>query len=352
MLTSLSIKNFRGIQTCDIEDLRRINLFIGKNDSGKSTILEAAYYMFRELCSPPQLNMIMGRRTNIFAGSSELWFRYKTNLNLLVSGAFNPFQVIWTVEWIKERPSVRSGFDLLRRHGISTQERIELGYNEYSVYNLSQVLGRGRIALREATGESGEKLMHYALNASLIDCTLKSRTSDIESVMGRLKIEGNDMRFGEILNDTYGKGSEWEFVPHPERPDEKRLAVKEAGKLTYVSDFGDGLRCCVGILGTMMASTNTGIFVEEIESHQHIGSLRKLVQHLVNIARQNNLQVFLTTHSDDVWNSLARGVYRDDVEREKEEFNCFLTERDPESGKVTVERTEDVQKINNALGST
>jgi AAA15 family ATPase/GTPase len=123
-----------------------------------------------------------------------------------------------------------------------------------------------------------------------------------------------------------------------------------AGELTYFSDFGDGLRYCVGILATAMNLRNTALLIEEIESHQHSGSLRKLIRHLVEIARENNLQIFLSTHSYGVWNSLARGVYLEDVETEKQEFRCFLVERDMETGKTTVETTDDVQKINAALG--
>jgi hypothetical protein len=40
-----------------------------------------------------------------------------------------------------------------------------------------------------------------------------------------------DSRF-EILDDIYGKGKEWEFMPQQENPDAKRLAIREAGKGT------------------------------------------------------------------------------------------------------------------------
>ncbi len=142
--------------------------------------------------------------------------------------------------------------------------------------------------------------------------------------------------FGEILNDIYGlKRNVWEFMPQIENPEQKRLSIKESGQLKYFSDFGDGFRCCVGILGTALSLKNTVLFIEEIESHQHSGSISKLIRHLVEIARENNLQVFLSTHSLDVWESLTRGVYKD-TDKEKEEFRCLLIERDTETGKVSM----------------
>ena len=42
MLHSLSIKNFRGIPSLSLDDLARVNILIGHNGSGKTTVLEAA----------------------------------------------------------------------------------------------------------------------------------------------------------------------------------------------------------------------------------------------------------------------------------------------------------------------
>ncbi len=41
MLTDLSIKNFRLFEKFKIDNLARVNLIVGKNNVGKSTLLEA-----------------------------------------------------------------------------------------------------------------------------------------------------------------------------------------------------------------------------------------------------------------------------------------------------------------------
>ncbi len=43
MIKSLHVRGFRGIQHGEINDFRRINLFVGQNNSGKSTLIEALY---------------------------------------------------------------------------------------------------------------------------------------------------------------------------------------------------------------------------------------------------------------------------------------------------------------------
>jgi predicted ATP-binding protein involved in virulence len=42
-LTWIEIRNFRAFKSVKIDDLADINVFIGKNNTGKSTLLEAIY---------------------------------------------------------------------------------------------------------------------------------------------------------------------------------------------------------------------------------------------------------------------------------------------------------------------
>jgi AAA15 family ATPase/GTPase len=352
MLTELTIENFKGIQTCKIEDLGRINLFIGKNDSGKSTILEAMYYFFQELRAPPTLQQIMSRRADVSVSGRELWFKYRQESPISFSVTFSSLKLVLTVTFEKRTGYFTSVFTQESvSNGMGTGRRVLRG-TTYRGTDFAMTNSYGAMTENlHADDNLKAALLDYSTGMELIDCTLKSKTTVIEDILSVLKITSEDEKFGEVLNDIYGKGKEWEFMPTLANDREKRLAIKEGNQLTYFSDFGDGLRCCVGILGTAISSVNTALFIEEIESHQHYGSLSKLLSHLVKIARENKLQVFLTTHSIDIWNSLSRGVYVDDQKREKEEFRCFLMERDMETGKVTIEQTDDYQKITKALGN-
>ena len=348
MLTELKVQKFKGIGSCDVNGLGRVNLFIGKNDSGKSTILEGAYYLFRELCAPPQLQAIMSKRSNVFVGGSELWFNYDTSSEITINAVFDEVRLDWK---IMAHLEPRETYITSRLFAGKVQV-ILLGETRYSGTTFSMTMSSGgpMIGNIKERQEYKDGLTRYASNMSFIDCTLKSHTREIEGILAKFKrVPTLESRFGEMLNDIYGKGKDWQFIPQLENTDERRLAIKEGGQLKYFGGFGDGLRCSVGILGTAMSVKNTAIFIEEIESHQHSGSLSKIIGHLVQIARKNDLQIFLSTHSKDAWESLVRGVYLDDEKKEKEEFRCFLVQRDLESGKVTAECTTDLQKITEAL---
>jgi AAA15 family ATPase/GTPase len=98
-----------------------------------------------------------------------------------------------------------------------------------------------------------------------------------------------------MLNDVYRTDIEFfSFMPFPEQV---RLvaALPHAG--IAVDWLGDGMRYAVNILALGVLLKGTALLVEELETHQHPESLRKLTQTLFELAKQQDLQLFLTTHS-------------------------------------------------------
>ncbi len=57
----MEIENFRGIKYCLVDDLRLVNVFIGPNNSGKSTLLDAVYWGLREPISESTGLILKGR---------------------------------------------------------------------------------------------------------------------------------------------------------------------------------------------------------------------------------------------------------------------------------------------------
>ena len=73
MLSNLTVENFRGIEKLDIEDMRRLVLLSGKNNVGKSSVLEAVFFMMDHL-SPDSFNRMNNfRGLNILTNGVSLW---------------------------------------------------------------------------------------------------------------------------------------------------------------------------------------------------------------------------------------------------------------------------------------
>ena len=71
MFKKISIEKFRGIGKLELDDFQQINLFVGKNNCGKSTILECLYITI----SPTNASLPV--RVNMFRGlqivNENLW---------------------------------------------------------------------------------------------------------------------------------------------------------------------------------------------------------------------------------------------------------------------------------------
>ena len=73
---NIEIKNFRGIDQLKVDDFSRVNVFLGQNNSGKSTVLEAIH-MLAGMSNPemPQnLNRI--RTKNFYANFSDVSYLF------------------------------------------------------------------------------------------------------------------------------------------------------------------------------------------------------------------------------------------------------------------------------------
>ncbi len=87
MLSSFSVKNFRGFQNLTVEPLEQVNLIGGKNNSGKTAFLEAIFLF----CGPnnPELPLRLG----VFRGIEQFrheaedmfgWLFFKKNIEKII----------------------------------------------------------------------------------------------------------------------------------------------------------------------------------------------------------------------------------------------------------------------------
>jgi AAA15 family ATPase/GTPase len=60
MLSALTIQNFRGFESAEVENFANINLIVGTNGSGKSALLEGIY--LASAASPQAASQINGLR--------------------------------------------------------------------------------------------------------------------------------------------------------------------------------------------------------------------------------------------------------------------------------------------------
>ena len=98
-----------------------------------------------------------------------------------------------------------------------------------------------------------------------------------------------------MVNDIYGLNIE--TFNQADFGSYNRVTVGLSKHGVAVDWLGDGLRYALNILALGMLLEGTILMVEELETHHHPDSLKKLIQTLFELAKRQNLQLFLTTHS-------------------------------------------------------
>ena len=89
MLDSLHIKNFRCFEDLTIPSLGRVNLIVGKNNSGKSTLLEAIYTYAKKANIQTLLDILSDRdETAYFGSNSEKRDTFQDLQNLFIGREF------------------------------------------------------------------------------------------------------------------------------------------------------------------------------------------------------------------------------------------------------------------------
>lgn len=346
MIEKVSIENFKGIKHCEIKDIGKVNLFIGRNGCGKSSIMEAMYFTGKELIRY-HLRQCMTRRTNRGNWSArELWYNYAMASEVNVKLAFNEESfTAMKIRFLLDEALVRVDFSSGHRGGST-------GYGLVSDYEML-LNGRNR-RFHTIDSPHSEEIRRYFDRSVFVDPTIKTDVREIETnYLNRVELaEESRQDLAKRTAEIYETEPSWGFIPHRDFPptDPSRFTIFEGNRRLFLDNFGDGLHYGLAILCIAKTRRNTALFIEEIESHQHGEAIRSLVSNLLDIARMNDLQLFITTHNQSVWRYLYYS-YETPEERQNE-FRCFLVTRDKDSGEVEARIEEGIANIQPDLHGT
>lgn len=328
-IKKVEIKNFKGISECTVDDLKPVNLFIGRNDCGKSSILEAVYSVCKEYLGPNLPNCITRRSNRPRFSPKEIWFGYDTTSDIKIDLEFEN--------------ALTLGMSIIRDGDITQTVLRAPDWSETATkYDRDFAVYEGG----ERHYPPGAKnLINFLDKCTLLDFSIKHDVLAFEGkYLNQAKLSAPaDSELADAYSKIYELGDNWEFVPHPDFPtDPSRVAILERDKRYFVDGFGDGVRYGIAICACAKTISDTALLIEEVESHQHPKALKQLVKKLLEISKENNLQLIISTHSFETFRYF---YYSFDKKGRKEHFRCFHIIRDSTTGKVKASPTDNIQAI-------
>ena len=288
MLTSLRVENFRNLRHIEVGALGRVNLIAGRNNSGKTSLLEAL-----SLLSGKGLdNSILRGRS---AGHRGL-FRQR-----LVEDAWKEL----FSDLVMERPisitgyyaqdrfyslNISSRFDETESADDATTTRL---HDSADLFEFQYKNEAGRIAVhRRGTDQRPHAPVTF------LSKPLFSRTDDADldaSLLGQLiqqKRDGPVLKALQIIEPSLQSIRDNSATGIP-------MIVGDIGlpELTPLHVMGEGMTRLARLV-LAIASTQGGVvLVDEIENGLHYSVLPRVWKVIDEAAEQSNVQVFATTHS-------------------------------------------------------
>ena len=296
---NIEIKNFRGIDHLKIDDFSRVNVFLGQNNSGKSTVLEAIA-MLMSMSNPdvPQMiNAVRARKS--FSSFIDIKYFFR-NLDVLIppevssehtDGASRHLKlglsyVFDEMADPKNEPVQQTG-SIVYVNTLEMNFDITNGVAKQSYKSWLRVNPQGLVVNKKSAEGYMEKSRAWLIPSDLMTNNLASDLTELfrrnkkDVVLALLKLFDERINGIEILTDDVYIGFDGmaEMLP------------------TRVT--GDGLRRYLSIVASSANPMIDMILIDEIDNGLHYSVYKKLWQALFALATSTNKQVFVTTHSKE-----------------------------------------------------
>lgn len=292
MLTNVHLKNFRGFKDTAVGPLKRVNVIVGQNNTGKTGLLEALVLL---LSRPPNyagnLPILFRSAGGDWNENFWKWICYnkdlKNEVKIRAKGDNFPDFGVWlTSTGLPLPPDMGSGLgELGNMRFYALGERPPLTASVCST--------RPTVPTQDAIDYTRVVLRR---KKSQVETLLKTVEPSLETI--------------ESL--PTGTGKEPQLY----------AAVVGLKEMIPVTQMGQGFSRLLNIYSEIVAAESKVLLIDEIENGLHYSVLPTIWKGLFNAAKEMDVQIFATTHS---WECVLAA---DTAAREEKEYDLNLIRLD------------------------
>ena len=289
-IKNIEIKEYKLFNDFKAEGFGRVNLIGGKNNVGKTAFMEACYIVY----TASKYNRKDENREK----------RYLEIIKSLLQIELSRNNIEFIKDWINNKFNFKNitnfEIELIKNFAIYCEE----GYiTPETIKEKPSPWNYGTLNIREYKKNKyfyeifDEKdLPKLNIFNFLSPCIINHQT--LVNLIDDLKLNGKIDLLKNYLNVTF-KIKEIDVIKN-------RVMLKQDSIYIDLNQFGDGLKSFIHIIASIMLLENYIIFIDEIENGIHYTNLDKLWEMILTLSKEQNVQVFATTHSKECIESYAR----------------------------------------------
>lgn len=326
MIHSLNIDGYRGFRNFEMRDLGRVNLLVGRNNSGKTSVLEALHLLASAGDPRPIWQHCRRRGETLtearerFPGSeidiAHLFFGHEVQTGRAFAVSAKNKAARSLVKFMIDEPD-EGERDMF---GLSDAEAEGLGgFLILRIQALPEVTPRLALPLSRRGGISLD-----VLDAPLRRSSRRSRTSGRNALYVSTDSLGSDelVRLWEDVQLTPHEDLVLQALRTIEPKIERIAAVAgyrpyDTGRTGFrvkldgvpspfpIGSLGGGMWRMLAMAIAVTQCRDGMLFVDEIDTGLHYTVMEDMWRLISTAAKDFNVQVFATTHSDDCVRSLA-----------------------------------------------
>ncbi len=335
LMDSFEVENFRSLKHLKLEKLARVNLLVGKNNSGKTSVLEGMYAL-RNIRHGEWLKSIekergIGKETGDFR---QLFYGFDGSINVHLAATYAPIDK--TTQG--DAPFLDAILSLVRSPAADWSVR--RGNEHTTKRSTANALG---IAVKLSNSLIPQPILFDLRRADDSDMFFISISPDAEIFLNNPVLlprhQGTELITTSIDRLLLSQKLEGLKISKQEEPllrvmqqidpRIKRIELVSGGQiyldvgftsLTLLNLMGEGIQRLLDVATAIAQMAGGVVLIDEIDNGLHYSALRILWKGILQAAREYDVQIVATTHSAEalrhltwVLNEEENASYRDDV---------------------------------------
>lgn len=347
MLDSLLIKNFRSLENLTVSKLGRVNLIVGKNNSGKSSVLEALRiyagngqrelldfisaehderYRVRETEHPdPEAPLPF---QDFFTGRT---FPSDDNVAIQIGSAHNPDDVlrvqhVFLAEEQVQAPDEFGETNIRVRRRIVPKNELQTEMRELrQALQISKGERRHLLSLLDSAYQRLRSPIFDATNSipcSVIPTQFISQ-DELSDEWDKIALTEHEAVVKQALRIIAPEFENLTFVRNEDARPGGRASFQRSAKVKLsdvrrpvpLNSLGDGMLRVLQLALKLFPAKGGFLLIDEFENGLHYSVQEKVWALLFDMAEKLDIQVFATTHSWDCIESFTKvAIDRKDIE--------------------------------------